>query len=583
MYNDFFGFRERPFRLVPDPTYLFLSKSHEEALAHLIYAVSQGEGFVKIIGEAGTGKTTLCRAFLDRLEKKTDVAYIFNPKLDSLQLLKAINDEFGIDSKADNIKALIDSLNVFLMEKNAEGNWSILLIDEAQNLSKEVLEQLRLLSNLETTTSKLLQIILVGQPELADTLASYELRQLEQRITLSCCLKPLTHHETKAYVRHRIDIASQGPGIKFSRAALRSIYRYSRGIPRLINIASDRSLILAFSLNRHKIGIRETKAAINELAGSSNIRPYSVQRKQRPVFMLLLLFGLIFLFIFYHFELSDTTTGNVKSLKSENITPLVSPAQENKKNLSSENKAIKSDFLSKSNDNLENFLKRMGGYSSRKNALRAVFKLWETETVFRPQLEKMENDNDFFRIAAIQNGFSSLLIQNDLELVKKLNLPVILKCYLPQNHTPKYVVIKAIEGRDITLIAGVKDVLMKAQIGELKSCWSGSGHVLWKNSLGLVTISPFRLSKDSVLSVKMLLQNIGFSNIQFNTSYDHQTKEAIKQIQTRHGINADGIVGPLTKIVLNSEVKTIRIPHLTKSGLEFSYGDPLAIDKQVKR
>jgi len=176
----------------------------------------------------------------------------------------------------------------------------------------------------------------------------------------------------------------------------------------------------------------------------------------------------------------------------------------------------------------------------------------------------MENDKDFFRIAAIQNGFSSLSIQNDLELVKSLNLPAILKCYLPQNPDPRYVVIKALEGRKVTLMAGAEDVSMEAQISELKSYWSGSGHILWKNFLGLVTASPLRLSKDSILSVKMLLQDIGFSNIQIDSVYDHQTEEAIKQIQTSYGLKGDGIVGPLTKIVLNSKVTLSEIPHINR-------------------
>lgn len=564
MYNDFFGFRERPFKLVPDPTYLFLSKSHEEAMAHLIYAISQGEGFVEIIGEAGTGKTTICRSFLDRLDEKTEVAYIFNPKLDSLQLLKAINDEFGIDSQADNIKDLIDTLNAFLLEKKAAGKTVILLVDEAQNLSKEVLEQLRLLSNLETTTAKLLQIILVGQPELGDMLDSYELRQLGQRITMSCCLKPLTPRETRAYIRHRIDIASQGPGIKFSRAAFRSIYRYSRGIPRLINIASDRALILAFSLNRHEITGREASAAVSELAGRRDIRRTGIQHERRPVFMLSLLLAFVLLFIFYHFELSGITTGRVEKLKPENMTLPVRSAQKNEKIPFSGQIPPTPAPLSKSTVGLEDFLRRIDTHSSRKEALRAALKLWRIEAAIRPHFETMENDKDFFKMAAIQHGFSSLSIQDDLELVKKLNLPAILKCYLPQNPDPIYVVIKALEGPKATLVAGAGDVSIDAQINELKSHWSGYGHILWKNFLGLVTAYPLKLSKDSVLSVKMLLQDLGFSNIQIDSVYDRPAEEAIKQIQSLHGLSADGIVGPLTRIVLNSKVKLSEIPHISK-------------------
>jgi len=214
MYKNFFGFRERPFQLIPNPAYLYLSPSHEEALAHLSYAISQGDGFVEIIGEVGTGKTTLCRAFLENLDENVEAAYIFNPKLNSRQLLKAINREFDIDSQTDDINALIEALNLFLMEKKAEGKRVILLIDEAQNLSKPVLEQIRLLSNLETTTSKLLQIILVGQPELGAMLDTYELRQLGQRITLSCSLEPLSLRDTREYIRHRIGLPVSPTGAR---------------------------------------------------------------------------------------------------------------------------------------------------------------------------------------------------------------------------------------------------------------------------------------------------------------------------------------------------------------------------------
>ena len=176
MYQRFFDLRERPFKLVPNPAYLFLSRCHEEALAHLTYAVTQGDGFVTVIGEVGTGKTTLCRTFLESLDEQVEAAFIFNPKLDALQLLKSINDELGIDSTPDNTKDLIDRLNRFLIAQRAAGKSVILVIDEAQNLSKEVLEQLRLLSNLETTADKLLQILLVGQPELAEVLDAHDMR-----------------------------------------------------------------------------------------------------------------------------------------------------------------------------------------------------------------------------------------------------------------------------------------------------------------------------------------------------------------------------------------------------------------------
>ena len=265
MYENFFSFSEKPFKLVPNPAYLFLSKSHEEALAHLNYALAQGDGFVEITGEVGTGKTTLCRAFLENLDENTIAAYIFNPRLGPKQLIKTINDELGIKYDTDSTKDLIDKLNAFLMRQKAERKKVILLIDEAQNLSRNILEQLRLLSNLETSKEKLLQIILVGQPELSDILDSHELRQLGQRITLRYHLTPLNFKETVEYIKFRINIAARKAGIKFDRSAFSQIYKYSGGIPRVINIACDRALLTAFGLSQHKITGSIARASIKEL------------------------------------------------------------------------------------------------------------------------------------------------------------------------------------------------------------------------------------------------------------------------------------------------------------------------------
>ena len=274
MYNKFFGFKEKPFKLVPNPAYFYLSKSHEEAMAHLNYAISQGDGFVEITGEVGTGKTTLCRTFLDSLNGGVEAAYIFNPKMGPKQLLRTIIEEFGIQTRSDNTKDLIDMLNAFLMKIKASGKKAILLIDEAQNLNRNVLEQLRLLSNLETNRDKLLQIILVGQPELAEMLNSHALRQIGQRITLSYQLSPLTFKECKEYIQYRINVAAQKSAIKFDRSAYRQIFKYSKGIPRLINIVCDRSLLTAFVMNQFKISATVAKASVKELATRGQTRNY---------------------------------------------------------------------------------------------------------------------------------------------------------------------------------------------------------------------------------------------------------------------------------------------------------------------
>ena len=277
MYKNFFGFKERPFKLVPNPEYLYLSRSHEEALAHLVYAASQGDGFVEITGEVGTGKTTLCRAFLEGLDEKSITAYIFNPKLDALQLLKAINDEFGIDSSPGNTKELIDALNGFLMGKKAEGKNVILLIDEAQNLSKDVLEQLRLLSNLETEKRKLFQVVLFGQPELDAKLRHQSVRQFLQRVTFHYHLAPLNSAELDYYVSHRLRVAGYVGDRLFTRAALRALYRASAGVPRLINVLAHKSMLAAYGEGRHYVsGAHVAKAAADTPSARSAKTPWGL-------------------------------------------------------------------------------------------------------------------------------------------------------------------------------------------------------------------------------------------------------------------------------------------------------------------
>ncbi len=334
MYKKFFGFIDRPFQLLPNPAYLFLSRSHEETLAHLVYAVSHGDGFVEVTGEVGTGKTTLCRVFLESLDDDVEVAYIFNPKLNALQLIKAINDEFGIQSDAENIKDLIDILNTFLIEKKGEGKTSILLIDEAQNLSMEVLEQLRLLSNLETSSDKLLQIILVGQPELADMLASRELRQLSQRITLRCQLSPLGPTESIEYIKHRINVASQEPFVKFTKAAYRLIYKYSGGVPRLINIVCDRALLTAFGYHKHTISGSIVKGAVKELTKTGELKPATITLLRKDVLgAAAICLALLLLILFYPKNLNINSL--IKTKSADKNVQVVDVAPDVKKEITS--------------------------------------------------------------------------------------------------------------------------------------------------------------------------------------------------------------------------------------------------------
>lgn len=566
MYKNFFGFKERPFKLVPNPAYLFLSRSHEEAMAHLTYAMKQGDGFVEITGEVGTGKTTICRAFLESLDENTEAAYIFNPKLDSIQLIKAVNDEFGISSDADNIKDLIDTLNSFLIEKRAEGKNVILLIDEAQGLNKEVLEQLRLLSNLETTNHKLLQIILVGQPELGEKLDSRDLRQLSQRISLSCRLIPLNYRETKEYIQHRINIASRKQGIKFTRTAYRYIYKYSRGIPRSINIVCGRALLTAFGLDQQRITGKIIRTSIKELAGRGDMKRYGLWDGKKAILLFSVLCLSLFMILFYRPGfLNVNEIFNLQESKKPDISQpehlVLNPAPDLKP---TRRQAVKDSepFVEPVRD-LGIFLSERDKRSSRRMALKAALDLWNTDSEIKPHLNGIDNDLDFFRLAAKQNGLLIRRIKGDLNLVKKLNLPAVLAFYLPEDLSPAYLTLIKIEGEKVTLRSEVGDNAIEVEQNILSSYWSGLAYIPWKNFLSLTGTIPLNSSKDTIITLKILMHDIGFNNIEINPFYDESTQHAVKEIQKKHGIQVDGVVGSTTKIVLYNEKNDFKIPHIT--------------------
>ncbi len=274
MYHQHFGLKEAPFSIAPNPRYLFMSRRHKEALAHLIYGVSHGGGFVLLTGEVGTGKTTISRCLLKQLPKSTDIAYILNPYLDSTELLASICDELKVDNVKDttSLKELSDRLHSFLLENHAKGRNTVLIIDEAQHLGFKVMEQIRLLTNLETDEKKLLQIIFIGQPELNDILAKDELRQLAQRITARFHIEPLSAAETKAYIRHRLMIAGMSANqTLFNQAAIKVIYNHCKGIPRLINVACDRALLGAYTNNLLRVDKDVAYAAVMESSGKKAI------------------------------------------------------------------------------------------------------------------------------------------------------------------------------------------------------------------------------------------------------------------------------------------------------------------------
>jgi general secretion pathway protein A len=652
MYKNFFGFNERPFKLVPNPAYLFLSKSHEEALSHLTYAVIQGEGFIEITGEVGTGKTTLCRAFLEHLNNDTKAAYIFNPNLDSVELLKAINDEFGIPSDADNTKDLIDILNAFLIEQKAQGKNTILLIDEAQNLTNEVLEQLRLLSNLETSRHKLLHIILVGQPELKEKLNSHELRQLRQRISLSCRLVPLSFKDVRNYIQHRINVASGKPGIRFADAAYRSIYNYSQGIPRLINIVCDRALLTAFGLDQKEITQKIVRSSIKELIDGNDINKNRFKKRTKAILFFSIISLIIFMIIYYHPglfrinkifnspEIKKLDTLHSKNIKnsvpaatasesnkpvppaatvvnkeqvpavtvseSEKLVPATDES-ESKKSAPPATGAVKKEQVSplivseskklvpaatapESNKievqkakalepaiepvtepvrNLGNLLKTMDRFSSRHMAIKVALNLWNIKPEIKPDLDTIDDDQNFFRLVSKENNLLIRRINGNLNAIKKLNLPVILAVHLNKNISPSYLALIKIDPQKVTLRGGKQDISIELSPVELESYWSGVAFIPWKNFLSLKGTIPINCPKDSITTLKMLLRDIGFKEVEINSFYDDKTRQAVKEIQKKYGLHIDGTVGSTTKIALYNEKKVLKQPHIVNAAHSF--------------
>jgi general secretion pathway protein A len=546
---------------------------------------------VEITGEVGTGKTTLCRAVLENLDEHTEAAYIFNPKLDSLQLLKAINDEFGVASSGSSVKDLIDVLNAFLIKKKMEGTKVVLIIDEAQNLNKDVLEQLRLLSNLETTTSKLIQIILVGQPELGEMLDSHELRQLGQRITLSCYLTPLSPKETREYIEHRLQVASTKAEVRFTRGALRAIYRYSGGIPRLINISCDRALLTAYGLNRKKITGPIARASIRELSARGDVKRLTLQRRRRlslsmgaviGLFVAVLYLASLFLIIHRSVDLKISSLIESGEIERPKVTQKVDSAEKPSPDggafaMTQETRGLKREggaagpevnprqaYAPLAVSDFGGALAKTNRRSSRALAMKAVIDLWVATPETSPLLNDMEDDQAFFKVAARQNGLLIQRVEGDLDFLIQLNLPAVMEFFLPGGGSPRYLTLAKTSEEDALLLGGAAEEGIQVDREQITSYWSRVAYVAWKDFLNLpATLFP-QNSGDSVLTLKMFMHDLGYKELDITPTYDEKTARAIKQVQRRHGILVDGVVGPLTKIALYNEKTALKMPRLAE-------------------
>ena len=267
VYLEFYGLRQGPFDITPNPRFLFHSTKHREAFNHLLYGIRERKGFVQLTGEVGAGKTTLCRALLEQLDSHYSTALILNPVMSGDELMKAIATEYGLEVRGKDRLETIAAISDFLLKQTLAGKETVLIIDEAQNLTEDLLEQVRLISNIETDDRKLLQIVLMGQPELRDRLNSYKLRQLRQRITVRYHLRPLTRTEVGQYIQHRLALAGSSGVPTFTAPAIWRVFRYSQGIPRLVNALSDKALLAGFVERSYRINYRMVGRAIRELEG----------------------------------------------------------------------------------------------------------------------------------------------------------------------------------------------------------------------------------------------------------------------------------------------------------------------------
>jgi general secretion pathway protein A len=462
------------------------------------------------------------------------------------------------------------------------------------------------LSNLETNQEKLLQIILVGQPELGEILDAHELRQLSQRITLRYHLSPLDRQETAAYIRYRINIAAQNAEIKFTRSALRQIYKYSRGIPRVINIACDRSLLTAFGRNRHIITGSIARDTIKELMGSGATGIFALAGWKKA-FIILAALSLILAAAIFHqpliqaiaefFKDSPSTGVEIASIGepaqaefeiSEPDNSRISDQQISAMTAISEPEASTADIAEdlaqhspsgqpefevsepaadpKKTLKLGDYLAAMDIRTSRYTALRTAMELWQTSIEFKPYFYSLDDDHAFFRLTAKPRGIFIHRLETNLDLLKRLDLPAILEFYPTDSEEPGYLTLSSYtDGDTVNFDIPKENAVIETIEEEVNIYWSGVAYLPWKDFLSISGTLPSRTNKDSIITLKLLLHELGYRNIELNDNYDIRTRNAVKEIQTQYGILADGFVGPLTKIILYKSKGSFEMPRLSKN------------------
>jgi general secretion pathway protein A len=568
MYADFFKLSEPPFSLTPDPRFLYMSERHREGLAHLFYGVQQPGGFVQLTGDIGSGKTTLCRCLVKQLPTGTDIALILNPRLTVLELLATVCDELGIShpAEASSVKILIDALNQRLLESHVRGRRTVLIIDEAQNLDEEVLEQIRLLTNLETSKEKLLQIILIGQPELLSVLSRRKLRQLAQRITARYHLLALSRSETRAYIQHRLLVAGRRDPL-FTNWAMRRVYRLSRGVPRAINIICDRALLGAYAQDKQRVSAGIVRRASRETRG---IIPW--HRRFRYMFIsgtlgiaALLAAAAIFLtpenrsLLLKKAESAIGRTSQPSATESEESLSI--PADKPNEAISSSKtgakapKDIRSAVLSgKANPKLADILADASAGGKNNYCFANLYS--------QMGLKAASNSSDLGCSNIRVQGYDCLFQAGNWLKLRRYDLPAILEIVLP-NGTRRQVALVSLVNEVATVAIG--NWTHAFSLSEVSQVWDGSFILLWKPPFPLRQFSIGNRGKE-VAWVRHALDTLEgkTQNTADPDLFDEDLRQRVLDFQRSQSLIQDGFVGSETLVRLTIALQGPNAPSLSR-------------------
>ena len=542
MYNAYFNFKEAPFSIAPDPRYLYMTIQHREALAHLVYGLNSEGGCILLTGEVGTGKTTVCRCLLEQIPEHTNIALVVNPKVTAIELLETICDELKIEYPAENntIKTYIDRINAFLIEANASNEKTVLIIDEAQNLDDTVLEQLRLLTNLETNQRKLLQIIILGQPELLKILARQEMRQLAQRITARFHLNALSRSDVKAYINHRLAIAGQNAQL-FPEPTISQLYRLSKGIPRLLNVLCDRSLLGTYVQNKTIVDTKTLSTAANEVFGElKNIQNKSkLGRALRITAIATVTAITIILTVALLNDWSDITPANtVKEMSNATSDQEITAKSEAIQNSEPVAATSTDEMVS---DPIKNFI-HTAVNQNKEVAFSTLLIRWKPD---------YRNKSNITACNDPSHGLSCINHRGNLNSLRKLNRPVVLKLYNDDGKIA-YMTLDSLDKNKATLNTGQDNLKIDSSL--LEQHWYGEFSLFWQPPPFYQQAILPGSSGDVVQWLGQQLTRLyGYGNKPtiYNT-YSDDLVAQFKRFQQSKGLIPDGIVGPLTLIHLNT-------------------------------